>query len=103
MPVTLRSSTRQPANELGTRSSSLNGPRRTASRLVGTMAWPATAAPHINAAAMAARRLSLASCMLGYRLVARREPAQAAVGQDDEHQRRHEQHQSGKAMQEALP
>src|ERR1700757_3904179 len=102
MPAALRLSTCQPAKSEGTSSSSLNGPRSSAMRLVGTMAWPPAAAAAISTAAAIARRVSTGSDMLRPRSVgARDQPAQAAVGGDDEHERRHEQHEAGEAVQEA--
>src|SRR3954469_20057829 len=103
MPPTARGSICQPAKVDGTMSSSLNGPRSWAMRRVGTIAWPAPAATAIRAAAMMARRVRTASGTLGPPDRPGREPAQAAVRGDDEHERRHEQHHAGAlVLQEAL-
>src|ERR1700761_7892968 len=102
MPPTERLSTCQSPKVVGTRSASLNGPRSSAIRLVGTMAWPETAAAAIRTAAIAARRVRTGSDFLHPRAGPGGQPAKAAVGRDDEHQRRHEQHHPGESVQEAL-
>src|ERR1700754_2126127 len=86
-------SPRQSPKDAGTRSASLNGPRSSESFFVGTMAWPPTATVAISTAAIAARRFTRRSDILELRSRARGDPAQPAVGGDDEDQRRHEQHQ----------